>query len=276
MILSVPIYASHGASEGVSIPAKPSNDTIYYWLPVVPDNQTQSNETAQSTTANATIRPREGINVTPQPTTPTTPVAPTTATAEQEERQIDPNYKPEYSSQEAYNATVVAETSEASVEGGGGIPSTEGDVPIDRCHEFGNVDTSNFTPEQFAEHMEKVKKYKEEMEGKCAPDSYTPPEGAIELPRETEEDKLGELILFKETLNSLSEEEREAMLKFEGITMEYIEREIERLRNLTTAKNNTSQEIIAEEPKKEEGDGFVSIVTNFVVSLIDNIFSIFR
>ena len=76
-------------------------------------------------------------------------------------------------------------------------------------------------------------------------------------------------------MNSLSEEEREAALKFEGITMEYLEKEIERLRNLTTV-NNTPQETIVEEPKKEEGDGFISVVTNFVVSWIDNIFSIFR
>ena len=150
-------------------------------------------------------------------------------------------------------------------------------MPIDKCHEFGNVDTSKFTPEQFAEHMEKVKKNKEEMEGKCTPDPYIiPPEGAIELPRETEEDKLRELILFRELLNSLSEEERAAMLKFEGITMEYLEKEIERLRNLATAKNNTIQEVITKEPKKEEGDGFINAITNIVVSWINNIFSIFR
>ena len=71
MILSVSVYASHGASEGVSIPAKPSNDGIYYYPLPIDYNITQpANETSQSTTTNATIRPKDGTTVTPQPSYP--------------------------------------------------------------------------------------------------------------------------------------------------------------------------------------------------------------
>jgi len=277
IFLSIQIYAQGGPAQGVAIPAKSSNDTVYYWLPVVPNNQTQSNETAQSTTTNATIRPREGINATLPPTAPTTPVAPTTATAEQEERQIDPNYKPEYIPQEDYNATIVAGSSESSIEIDGATrPQTnqdytttstiatpiseqqetmEGNTPINRCYELQHSDTRNFTQEQ-------VKKFKDEMTEVCPPVVFdSPDEGAIELPRETEEGAESEYSLLRKILSFFTPEEKEEFKKNQGLGINFTK--------LEETDETVVQETTAKEPEKEESGGLIA-------SFIAKIFSIFR
>ena len=111
MILSIYVYASHGASEGVSIPDKPSDDVIYYYpLPIDYNQTSSSNKTTQSITTNETTESTTSTVTSPQPTTPITPVIVDTqeSTMEQGGGQIDPNYQQEYSPQEAYNSTVIA------------------------------------------------------------------------------------------------------------------------------------------------------------------------
>ena len=299
ILLFVQVHAYGGSTQGVATPAKPPNEIIYYPLPIDYNitqpakeaahnpNETAQNATIIATIGNATIIPRDGDKVNPQPTPqPQYPqkAESTVSTASiSEERQIDPNYQPEYGPQKIYDGTVVAEASQASIEIDGQQEPIKNYAPSDRCDELMHTNTINFTEEQ-------VKNYKKEMEEVCAPVADATHDGAIkenaiaihETARD-DKDVLRKLIAFREILNSASPEQRKAQLKVDGLTIEYLDKEIERLRNITSARN-TTQEIIAQEQKKEAGDGIkkeggsgiVSVVTNLVVNLIDNIFSIFR
>lgn len=282
---SVPPTGSSQAGSPIAIRDANASDVIYYYpLPIDDSTTNFSGKSGQSTTANAKIVPKAGTATSPQPAAPTT-------STEQREAQIDPSQKPTYTPPPEDTTPVVVDAQESAMEqeerqigspqtNQVSIPSTtpnteerqeaitEKEIDMNRCDELKNTNTINYTDEQ-------VRRYKAEMEEVCTPDPDIPHDGAIELPRETEEDRLGGLILFKEMLDSLSEEEREAALKFEGMTMEYLDKEIERLRNLKNS-NNTTQETGSEEAEKEEGGGFISAVTNIVVGLIDGIFSLFR
>ena len=279
MILSVPIYASHGASEGVSIPAKPSNDVIYYYpLPIDYNQTSSSNKTTQSITANATTESRTSIETSPQPTTPTTPVTPTTATAEQKEGQTDTNYKPIYTPPENTPA-VIADGQQSAIEqeesqigspqtNQVSIPSTPSTVEerreavmaeegsMDRCDELKNTNTLTYTDEQ-------LRIYKKEMEEVCTPDPDIPHEDAIRLPgpQETEADAEREYSLLRKILNFFTPEEKEEFKKSQGLGINFTK--------LEETEETAVQETTAKEPEKEEGGGLIA-------SFIARVFSLFR